>query len=110
MIYRKLKRTHTFGYTNFIPGFREAFPELSKLDSSELADRLNSLNLDFYYEKKTAVHPLIRLTLPFAILLFIIMFLSIPLVFMLTGHWGYPLGKNNRILNWFKSLNMHELT
>ena len=77
------------------------------LDNEELADRLIDLNMDFYYEVKTPIPILIRLTLPFAILLIILMFLAIPINFMFTGKWGYNLKKENRILNWFRSLKLN---
>ena len=106
MIYRKLKRTWSNGYANYIPRFQETFPELSKISSEEMADRLQSLNMDFYYVEKTPVNPLIRLTIPFALLLFVLMFISLPFLFIITGQWGYSLGKKNRVHNWFKSLRL----
>ena len=37
MIYRKLKRTWSHNDLNYIPRFRETFPELKKVSSEELA-------------------------------------------------------------------------
>lgn len=106
MLYRKLRRTWSYGTANHIPGFRDVFPELSNVKSSELCDRFIKLNMDFYYEEKSPVNPLIRLTLPFAILVLLTMLLSLPFYFIISGYWGYPLGNNNRILNWFKALGL----
>jgi len=106
MIYRKLNKTWSHGYLNYIPQFQETFPELKKLSSEELCDRFQKLNMEFYYEKITPVKPWLRLTLPFAIILFILMFISLPINFIITGSWGYPLKEKNYILNWFRSLKL----
>ena len=106
MIYRKLKRTWTYGHANYIPRFRETFPELSKISSEEMADRLNALKMNFYYTEAVPVNPLIRLTLPLALLLVVLMFIGLPFIFIITGSWGYSLGDKNRVYNWLKSLRL----
>ncbi len=105
-MYRKLKRTWSHNDLNYIPKFRELFPELRKVDSEELADRFIDLGLDFYTEEKTPVKTWVRFTLPFAIVLMLLMFIGLPFAFLITGKWSYPLGEKNRILNWFKSLRL----
>jgi hypothetical protein len=106
MIYRKIKRTWSNGYANYIPNFKKTFPELSNLSNEELADRFILLKIDFYYEHKTPVNVWTRLTLPFAIFVMLGMVISLPIAFLVTGKWGYSLGENNRLLNWFKSLGL----
>lgn len=91
---------------NYIPKFRETFPELNKVDSEEMCDRWVSLGIDFYTEKKAPVPVWMRLTLPVAFLTMLVMFLMMPIVFMFTGIWGYRLGEKNRILNWFRALRL----
>lgn len=105
-MYRKLKRTWSHNNANYIPRFKEVFPELSKIDSEKLCDRFIELNLYFYYEEQTPVNFWTRLTLPFAIILFLLMFLGLPIVFLFTGKWSYPLNEKNIILNWFRSLRL----
>ena len=105
-IYRKLKRTWSHNYANYIPRFKEVFPELSKIDSEDLADRFIDLNIDFFYEDKAPVIWWIRLTLPFALIMMLLMFLFLPINFILFGKWGYGYSENNRVLNWFKSLRL----
>jgi hypothetical protein len=107
MIYRELKRTNSNGYLNYIPRFREEFPELSKLDSEELAQRFRRLNLEFYYEKQKPVKFWVRLTLPFALITYLIMFFSLPLNFIISGEWGYSFNEKNFILNWLRSLRLN---
>ena len=106
MVYRKLKRTWSNGYANRIPQFKNTFPELQKLSSEELANRFIELKMDFYYEEKTPVSSWIRLTLPFALITMLLMIVGLPIVFCITGKWGYSLGNKNRLLNWFRALKL----
>ena len=108
MVYRKLERVWSNNNVNyrFLHDFKNKFPELSKLDSEELCDRFSDLNMDFYYEKKTEVNNLVRLTLPFAIILVLLMFILLPITFMITGKWGFPITEKNKIYNWFKILKL----
>lgn len=106
MIYRKLKKTWSNGYVRITPKFNKVFPELSKMDDGELRYRLKELKMDFYYEEKTPVNFWMRLTLPFAIATMILMFVSLPIAFVITGKWGYSLGDKNRIINWWRSLGL----
>ena len=106
MIYRKLKRTWSHGYLNYMPDFKKVFPELKNVSSEELCDRFIELGLDFYRDEQEKVKVWVRFTLPFALVLFFLMVISTPIVFILTGQWGYPLGKGNTILNWFRALRL----
>ena len=105
-MYRKLKRTWSHNDANYIPKFKEVFPELNKVSSEEMCDRWIELGFDFFTDEKTPVKTWIRFTLPFAIILMILMLLGMPFVFLITGHWGYSLSDKNRILNWFRSLRL----
>ena len=105
-MYRKLKRTWTHNDLNYIPKFKETFPELSKVDSEELSDRFMELGLDFYREEEKSVGTLNRLTLPFILLVMLVMIIGLPIVFLITGKWGYPFGDKNYLLNWFRSLRL----
>lgn len=105
-MYRKLKRVWSHNNANYIPKFREVFPELNKVSSEEMCDRWIELGVDFYTDEKTPVKTWIRFTLPFAIVLMLLMFIGLPFAFLITGKWSYPLGEKNRILNWFRSLRL----
>ena len=104
MIFRELKRVWSHNDMNYIDGFKEKFPELQKVSSEELCDRWSSLGIDLYTQRKNKVNPLIRLTLPFAIILLLIMFLLMPICFLIKGEWSY--GKPGRVFNWFKALRI----
>lgn len=105
-MYRKLKRVWAHNDARYIPKFKEIFPELNKVSSEEMCDRWIDLGVDFYTEKKAPVKLLTRLTLPFAVILFIVMIIGVPFCFLITGSWTYPLGDKNIILNWFRSLRL----
>ena len=106
MLYKKLKRTWSNGYANYVPNFKKVFPELKKLTSEELCDRFIELQMDFYHEEKAPTPLLIRLTMPFAVILFVVMLVGVPFNYLATGRWGYSLGKDNKILNWFRSVGL----
>jgi len=106
MIYQKLKRTWSNGYANHMPEFKKQFPELKHLSNEEMCDRLFALNMEFYYESREAAPWYLRLTLPLAIVVWALMFLSLPANYIVAGQWGYSLGEKNRILNWFRALGL----
>lgn len=105
-MYRKLKRTWSHNDGNYIPRFKEVFPELKNISSEEMCERWIDLGIDFYEEKQTSVTPWMRLTLPFALILLVLMFVGLPIVFLITGKWSYPNTKKNTILNWFRALRL----
>lgn len=105
-MYRKLKRVWSHNSFAYIPNFRETFPELNKIDYEEMCRRFQNLGIDFYTEEKVEVKPLIRLTLPFAIVLMIIMLIGLPFMFFITGKWSYGIGSKSKIYNWFRSLRL----
>ena len=105
-MYRKLKRVWSHNDMNYIPKFRETFPELNKVSSEEMCDRWISLGIDFYTEKKTPVKTWLRFTLPFAIILMLLMLIGMPILFLITGSWLYPHTKKDRIFNWFRLLRL----
>lgn len=107
MLYRKLHRTWSHGYAHYIPDFQKVFPELKKLDSEELCRRFQELDIEFYTTKKTKISPWIRITLIPALVLWLLMFIGLPFNYIITGEWGYDLGKKNIIYNWFKSLSLN---
>ena len=106
MTYRRLKRTWSNGYAHNMGKIKKVFPELSEIDSEEMADRFIELGMDFYVEEKQGVKTWVRFTLPFAVTAMLIMLILIPVVFLVTGKWGYSLSNNNYILNWFRMLHL----
>ena len=106
MVFKKLKRVWSHNDWTYIPKFSETFPELNKVSYEEMCERWKSLRINFYSEEKTEIRGWVRFTLPFALILFILMFISLPLLFMITGKWTYPNGEKNLILNWFRALRL----
>ena len=107
-MYRKLKRTWSYNNLNHIPNFSKVFPELSKVNNEELADRFIELGLDFYTEEKTPVPIWVRFTMPFALIVMLLMIIWLPINFFITGKWGYSLGDKNILLNWFRSVRLQK--
>jgi len=105
-MYKKLKRTWSHGYMNQMEKFEEVFPELNGIDREEMAARFIELGMDFYTEEETPVKWWIRLTLPLAFILLVIMCILLPVNFIITGNWGYKFRFKNRILNWFLMLRI----
>ena len=105
-MYRKLKRTWSHGYINYMPNFKKVFPELKNVSSEEMADRFIELGLDYFTEEKTPVSVWIRLTLPFAVLAMLLMLIGLPITFLITGSWGYSLNDKNIVLNWLRMLRL----
>lgn len=101
----KIERVWSFNTMTSIPGFREEFPELKGVSYEELCNRWANLGIELYTQKKKEVPFWTRLTLPFALITFVLMFISLPVVFILTGKWGFPVGKG-KIYNWFKALRL----
>jgi hypothetical protein len=106
MLFKEIKRVWSHNDMNYIPKFRETFPELNKVSREEMCDRWCSLGIDFYTEEKTEVKGCIRLTLPFAVMLFVLMTIGLPFRFMVTGQWSYNLSDNCWILNWYRQLGL----
>ena len=107
MLFKKLKRVWSFNEYVYIPKFKETFPELNSISYDEMCDTWKKLDIVFYTEKETEVPVWIRFTLPFALITILIMYIGIPVNFLITGKWGYSgLGKKNYILNWFRALKL----
>ena len=104
MIFRKLKRVWSYNEMNYIPGFREKFPELQSVTKKELCDRCVSLGIELYSTEETPAPIWLRFSLPFALITYAVMFCGLPVLFMIKGRWGYDLSNDNFIYNWFESI------
>lgn len=80
---------------------KKRIPELGQCNAEYLADKLRGSNIKFYKTEKKETPLLIRLTLPFAIILFLALFLLLPIKYVITGRWGY---KVEWIQNWLRAL------
>jgi len=82
---------------------KENFDQFKNTSVEEIEDKLSSItNGLIFEEERTKVNPLIRLTLPFAFLLYLLMLITLPIKFILTGTWSY---RSKFLTNWFNSLN-----
>ena len=106
MIFKKLKRVWSHNEMNYIPKFRETFPELNKVSREELCNRWIALGIEFYTEEEKEINSWIRITLPLALIVWVLMFVSLPFKYMATGVWGYNIGNKGFVYNWFAALQM----
>ena len=74
IMFTELRRVWSNGYMHYIPEFEETFPEL------------------------------VRLSMPFAFITFIIMLITSPIHFFITGRWEYRLKSNGKLMNWFNAV------
>jgi len=86
--------------------FKAAFPELSKLELEEVQDRLRELKLEYFARQRIATNPWVRLTLPLGLLVVLLLLISLPIKFMITGAWEYNLKKNLPLYNWLEYLGL----
>lgn len=105
-MYRKIKRAWSHNDINYMRGFKKSFPELKNISSEEMCDRFCELGLDYFTETQEPVKLWVRFTLLFALITLVLMFIGLPFYFFISGNWGYPLGDNNRILNWLRMLRL----
>jgi len=105
-MFDKLKRVWSHGYANYIPKMREVFPELKKLSDEEMCERWIELDIEFYTVTEKKVRWWIRITLPFALILLLLMFIGLPIYFIIFGKWGYSIQNKTKLYNWFKELRL----
>lgn len=104
--FTELKRVYSDGYMNYVPKFKETFPELKNLTREELADRFKSLGVEFYTVERKSIPILIRLTMPFAFVTVIIMVLFMPFHYLISGRWHYSLKDNCKLFNWLTAIGL----
>ena len=106
MMFRKLRRVWSHNSYSYIPKFQETFPELRNVSYEDMCDRWQSLKIDFYTEEETDAKWWVRLTLPLALIVVILMLIGLPFHYIFTGKWSYSLGDKSRVLNWFRSIGI----
>lgn len=104
VMFTELKRVYSHGYMNYVPKFKETFPELKDISSEDLADRFRGLGIEFYTAERKPTPLLIRLTMPFAFTVFVVMIALSPLHYLATGRWRYRLADNSKLMNWFEAV------
>ena len=99
-IYWRLKEKNTYFAAIEL---KRVIPELKNVNIDSLDDHLRGSDLEFYYREKKSVPLLVRLTLPVAIVLWILLFVTMPLKFIITGKWGYNIVW---FMNWYNALGL----
>lgn len=101
-LFTQTKRVYSHGYLNYIPNFSEVFPELKGVGRDELAERFRKLGIIFYTIEKKPTSVLIRLTMPFAVLVLIGLTLLMPIHYLVVGRWRYQAG--TKLFNWLEAV------
>jgi hypothetical protein len=85
--------------------FKKEFQELKDIDSDVLEERLKNIGIYNYEEiDKFETNLFIRLSLPFALIVWILLFIFLPVNYILTGKWGYNFKNKEFLVNWFRKL------
>ena len=84
---------------------KDAIPELKGTSLKQIDDYLSETSLIFYEQGLAVQSPIHRLSIIPALILWVILFILMPVNFIITGYWGFELP--NIIKVWFRSLNLH---
>lgn len=106
MIFNKLENVTSFGSMNYIPDFDKIFPELKDLSRDELYRRFSQSNVRFFMVHKKKVPALLRLTMPLAIILILIMIIMMPINYFVTGSFRYNTDRYIKLWNWFEAIGL----
>lgn len=99
-LFWRLKREN---YYNTASELQKRIPELKKVDVEIITSHLRGSNLDFYKQEKKPIKLGIRLTLPFALIVMLILIILTPINYLITGRWSYRM---LWLLNWLKALRI----
>lgn len=80
---------------------KRAIPELKDSDTDRLASYIRSSKLNFYEQEKAPTSRWMRITLPFGLIAMLILFILMPINYMIVGQWGY---KWRWLTNWLRAL------
>lgn len=80
---------------------KKLLPELKNSDLDLITHRLRGSGLGIVRERSIPRPAWVRITLPFGIIVMLLLLITSPIKFMLTGTWGYQW---QWLTNWFRSL------
>lgn len=69
----------------------------------EISDQLRGHNLHVIKQERKSSPWYVRITLPIALVVVLLVVISTPFKYMLTGSWGYD---ENKLFNWFRSVGL----
>ena len=98
-----IKHEQKLDYYDAAFELKKNIPELDNVYSDDIANYLRGSGLRFYKEIKVKTTFLFRLTLIPAILLIVVLFVGLPINYLLTGKWHYDW---NWLVKWFRMLNL----
>jgi hypothetical protein len=80
---------------------KKRIPELKNVDADRIIDNLRGTNLYFYKHESVPTPFWIRFTLPLGLITMLILFIFMPVNYIIVGKWGY---KWQWLTNWLRAL------
>lgn len=105
-MYAKYKKIYIKEDYDFYESFKKKFPELEKVSSEELQNRFYELGVYLYQKERIYTSFWLRLTMPFAFILMVLMYILSPINYFITGSFYYDLKEDNILLKWFRVVNL----
>jgi hypothetical protein len=94
-------RLQEVDYYSVAIDLKRRIPDLKHVDYEWIADHLKGSNLLFYRQEKAPIPFYMRLTLIPALVVLVILFIGLPINYLITGYWRYNW---LWLKNWFTSL------
>lgn len=99
----KFWRLRKQDYYNTAFVLKNRISELKNVDADYISDCLRGSDLEFYKKELIKTPILIRLTLPFALIIMLILLIGLPVNYIICGKWGY---KWKWLSNWLRMLGI----
>ncbi len=80
---------------------KKYLPQLKGVPADDIVDNLRGSGLGVVSQESKPKPFWVRLSLPFGLILLLLLLVTLPIKFMFTGTWGYKL---EWLSNWFKAL------
>ena len=79
---------------------KKHLPQLKDVLTDDIADHLRGSGLGIVIEKRKPSPLWARLALPITLIFILLLLITLPIKFMITGTWSY---QSERLSNWFKA-------
>jgi hypothetical protein len=80
---------------------KKYLPQLDGVETDRIVDHLRGSGLGIVSQRSKPKPFYIRLTLPFGLIFILLLVITLPIKFMITGTWNY---EKQWMSNWFKAL------
>lgn len=86
----------------------KSIPELTPYQREKIRDKeiVRFAPFEFYKRRKKVNNPLLRITIIFFPIVILLLIVSLPVMFMFTGRWGYSTKRLDWFSKWKHSLQL----